>query len=56
MRIEYTDVLVVGGGLAGLRTAVGAARRGLRVEVLSLVPAKRSHSSCGCTWASFRRS
>jgi fumarate reductase flavoprotein subunit len=44
MRIEYTDVLVVGGGLAGLRTAVGAARRGLRVEVLSLVPAKRSHS------------
>ena len=44
MRIEYTDVLVVGGGLAGLRTAVGAARRGLRVEVLSLVPVKRSHS------------
>ena len=44
MRIEYTDVLVAGGGLAGLRTAVGAARRGLRVEVLSLVPAKRSHS------------
>ncbi|RLQ22403.1 fumarate reductase flavoprotein subunit [Seongchinamella sediminis] len=40
-----TDVLVIGGGLAGQRTAIGARRRGLDVTVLSLVPAKRSHSA-----------
>ncbi|HXJ84838.1 MAG TPA: fumarate reductase flavoprotein subunit [Candidatus Methylomirabilis sp.] len=45
MNIVYTDVLVVGGGLAGLRTAVGVKRRGHDVVVLSLVPAKRSHSA-----------
>lgn len=44
MKIVYTDVLVVGGGLAGLRTAIGVKRRGLETRVLSLVPAKRSHS------------
>lgn len=44
MKIIYTDVLVVGGGLAGLRTAIGAKRRGLETLILSLVPAKRSHS------------
>lgn len=45
MRIVYTDVLVVGGGLAGLRAAVGARRRGHDVIILSLVPPKRSHSA-----------
>ncbi len=45
MRIVYTDVLVVGGGLAGLRAAVGARRRGHEVIILSLVPPKRSHSA-----------
>lgn len=45
MRIVYTDVLVVGGGLAGLRAAVGARRRGQDVIILSLVPPKRSHSA-----------
>jgi len=45
MRILYTDVLVIGGGLAGLRAAVGARRRGLDVTILSLVPPKRSHSA-----------
>lgn len=44
MNIVYTDVLVIGGGLAGLRTAVGAKKRGLDTLILSLVPAKRSHS------------
>ncbi|KOR30382.1 fumarate reductase [Achromatium sp. WMS2] len=44
MKLIYTDVLVIGGGLAGLRTAVGAKRRGLETLVLSLVPPKRSHS------------
>ena len=45
MRLVYTDVLVIGGGLAGQRAAIGARRRGLEVVVLSLVPAKRSHSA-----------
>jgi fumarate reductase flavoprotein subunit len=40
-----TEVLVIGGGLGGLRTAVGVARRGHDVVVLSLVPPKRSHSA-----------
>jgi fumarate reductase flavoprotein subunit len=45
MKIVYTDVLVIGGGLAGLRMAIGARRRGHDVVVLSLVPPKRSHSA-----------
>ena len=45
MKIVYTDVLVVGGGLAGLRVGIGARRRGHDVVVLSLVPPKRSHSA-----------
>ena len=45
MKIVYTDVLVIGGGLAGLRVAIGARRRGHDAIVLSLVPPKRSHSA-----------
>jgi fumarate reductase flavoprotein subunit len=45
MKIIYTDVLVVGGGLAGLRVAIGAKRRGHEATILSLVPPKRSHSA-----------
>jgi fumarate reductase flavoprotein subunit len=45
MKVVYTDVLVIGGGLAGLRVAIGVRRRGLDAVVLSLVPAKRSHSA-----------
>jgi fumarate reductase flavoprotein subunit len=41
-----TDVLVIGGGLAGERCAIEAASRGRRVLVVSLVPPRRSHS-CG---------
>ena len=45
MKVVYTDVLVIGGGLAGLRVAIGAKRRGHDVIILSLVPPKRSHSA-----------
>ena len=45
MKIIYTDVLVIGGGLAGLRIGIGAKRRGHDVIILSLVPPKRSHSA-----------
>jgi succinate dehydrogenase/fumarate reductase flavoprotein subunit len=44
MKVIYTDVLVIGGGLAGLRLAIAAKRRGHDAIVLSLVPPKRSHS------------
>lgn len=44
MNVIYTDVLVVGGGLAGLRVAIAAKRRGHESIILSLVPPKRSHS------------
>ncbi len=44
MNVIYTDVLVIGGGLAGLRMAVAAKRRGHDAIILSLVPPKRSHS------------
>jgi fumarate reductase flavoprotein subunit len=45
VNVVYTDVLVIGGGLAGLRTAISARRRGHDALVLSLVPPKRSHSA-----------
>ncbi|HEY5717974.1 MAG TPA: fumarate reductase flavoprotein subunit [Motiliproteus sp.] len=45
MNIVYTDALVIGGGLAGLRVAIAARQRGLDAIVLSLIPAKRSHSA-----------
>jgi fumarate reductase flavoprotein subunit len=45
VKVIYTDVLVIGGGLAGLRIAIGARRRGQDTIVLSLVPPKRSHSA-----------
>nr|WP_283104129.1 fumarate reductase flavoprotein subunit [Shewanella gelidimarina] len=41
----YTDSLVIGAGLAGLRVAIASKERGLDTLVLSLVPAKRSHSA-----------
>ncbi len=44
MKVVYTDVLVIGGGLAGLRMAIAAKRRGHDAVILSLVPPKRSHS------------
>ena len=45
MKVIYTDSLVIGGGLAGLRVAIASMQRGYDTIVLSLVPAKRSHSA-----------
>lgn len=40
------SVVVVGGGLAGLMTAMKLAEAGVKVKLFSLVPVKRSHSVC----------
>jgi ATP-dependent exoDNAse (exonuclease V) alpha subunit len=45
MKVIYTDSLVIGGGLAGLRVAIASMQRGCETTVLSLMPAKRSHSA-----------
>lgn len=39
-------VLVIGGGLAGLAATMQIAESGVSVDLLSLVPVKRSHSAC----------
>lgn len=44
MRPVQADLLVIGSGLAGERTAVTAAAAGHDVVILSLVPPRRSHS------------
>ena len=45
MQTFYSDLLVIGAGLAGERIAVEVAEAGFDVTVLSIVPARRSHSS-----------
>lgn len=40
------SVIVVGGGLAGLMTTLKLAEAGIKVQLFSLVPVKRSHSVC----------
>lgn len=40
------NLVIVGGGLAGLMATVKAAEAGVHVDLLSLVPVKRSHSVC----------
>jgi len=45
MKVVYTDSLVIGAGLAGLRVAVASKMRGLDTLILSLIPATRSHSA-----------
>ncbi|WP_353948100.1 succinate dehydrogenase flavoprotein subunit [Sporolactobacillus sp. Y61] len=39
-------LIIVGGGLAGLMSAVKAAEAGVEVDLFSVVPVKRSHSVC----------
>ncbi|MTI79498.1 MAG: fumarate reductase flavoprotein subunit [Firmicutes bacterium] len=45
MSSHISDVLIIGGGLAGERVAIEAASQGLNVTILSLVPPRRSHST-----------
>lgn len=45
MNIQYSDGLVIGGGLAGLRAAIEVAKSGQSVTLLSICPVKRSHSA-----------
>ncbi|MDO6656069.1 succinate dehydrogenase flavoprotein subunit [Anaerobacillus sp. 1_MG-2023] len=39
-------LVIVGGGLAGLMATIKAAEAGMQVDLLSIVPVKRSHSVC----------
>jgi succinate dehydrogenase or fumarate reductase, flavoprotein subunitGram-negative/mitochondrial subgroup len=45
MQSYYSDLLVIGAGLSGERVAAEAAEKGFSVICLSIVPARRSHSS-----------
>jgi succinate dehydrogenase / fumarate reductase, flavoprotein subunit len=40
------NIVIVGGGLAGLGAALKAVQKGCSVDIISLVPVKRSHSVC----------
>jgi succinate dehydrogenase / fumarate reductase flavoprotein subunit len=44
--VPDSRLIVVGGGLAGLMTALKAAEAGSEVDIFSIVPVKRSHSVC----------
>ena len=39
-------IVIVGGGLAGLGAALKAVHNGCDVDIVSIVPVKRSHSVC----------
>ncbi|WP_201458587.1 fumarate reductase flavoprotein subunit [Campylobacter jejuni] len=45
MNMQYSDALVIGGGLAGLRAAIEVVKSGQSVTLLSICPVKRSHSA-----------
>ena len=44
--MEKTKVVVVGGGLAGLMATLKITEKQIPVDLISLVPVKRSHSVC----------
>src|SRR5699024_2428484 len=44
--MDNRKVAVVGGGLAGLMATIKAAEAGVKVDLFSIVPVKRSHSVC----------
>ncbi|MEM9587801.1 MAG: succinate dehydrogenase flavoprotein subunit, partial [Planctomycetota bacterium] len=44
--MSETRVVVVGGGLAGLASTMKLAELGVKVDLISLTPVKRSHSVC----------
>ncbi len=46
MTMAEPRVIIVGGGLAGLMTAIKVAEAGVPVDLFSVVPVKRSHSVC----------
>lgn len=46
MRKGEKEVIVVGGGLAGLSCAMKLAENGCKVKLVSVTPVKRSHSVC----------
>jgi succinate dehydrogenase / fumarate reductase flavoprotein subunit len=43
---HHKEVIVVGGGLAGLSAAMRLAENGCSVKIISVTPVKRSHSVC----------
>jgi len=44
--LSKPKIIVVGGGLAGLMATMKIAEKGIKVDLISLVPVKRSHSVC----------
>src|SRR5690554_1626290 len=44
--MQNQKVIVVGGGLSGLMATIKIAEQGIPVDLVSLVPVKRSHSLC----------
>src|SRR5258706_12442419 len=45
--MRQPKIIVVGGGLAGLMATIRVAEAGVPVDLVSIVPVKRSHSACG---------